>query len=52
MDELEELAPQTDRRDEQLIVFALLAVAGQVVEDFGDVAAQRVIGGEQTNILI
>ena len=39
-------------RDEQLAVLDLAAVAGEVVEQLGEVGAELGVGGEQAEVLV
>ena len=41
-----------DGRDEELAVLALPAVAGEVVEELGEVGAELRVGGEQADVLV
>ena len=50
-DALAERTAEMRGRDEQLAVVALAAVAGEVVEEVGEVGAEVGIGGEQTRCL-
>src|SRR6266511_4652948 len=52
VDPLQELGPNRHRRDEQLAVAALAAVAGEVVEQLGEVGAEVGVGGEEPEVLV
>ena len=52
VDPADDAGPQCLRRDQQPLVRLCPAVPGQVVEQRGDVLADRRIGGEQAVVLV
>ncbi len=51
-DELHDAWPKGVRRDEQLLVHHVTGVAGQVVEQLGQVGSERRVAGEQPEVLV
>ena len=52
LDEIDQLAAQVAWRDEQRVVVVGPAVAGEVVEQLGDVVADRRVAGEEADVLV
>ena len=52
LDEVEQLVAQVARRDEQRVVVVRPAVAGEVVEQLGDIVADRRIAGEEADVFV
>ena len=51
-DETQDLLAQLEGRDEELVVVDLAAVAGEIVEQLGQVLAEGRVAGEQPDVLV
>ena len=52
LDQLEQARPQVARRDDERVVVVAAAVAGEVVEQLGDVGADVVVAREDAEVLV